>query len=268
MKMTFKTLLRAIMAAMLLVAVVDSQSKAAPLSELIDDGWHSWRVEDIDSDSVRCCFTWSQGKTIARGCNLDTGRMSVNHSDSPAQATGELQIYAYTEVGDVTKIRALSPQCPVEAESEIRDLGLVENADSVSRLSAYVTPHSKLSEDAIAAIAGHSGDESLAALRDTVRSDRNAENRKQALFWMAETGRHESESEIERVIASDRDSDVRKHAVFALSLLPDDRGIDGLIAVLENRRHKMNLREQALFWLAQCDSDEAFDYISVLITGK
>jgi len=268
MRKALRTLLRAVMAAMLLVAVVDSQSKAAPLSELIDDGWHSWRVEDIESDSVRCCVTWSQGKTIARGCDLDTGRMSFIGSNSPVQATDELQIYAYTEAGSVEKIRALSPQCPVETRTEIQDLGMIENADSVSWLSAYVTPHSKLSEDAIAAIAGHAGKESFAVLRDTGRSDRNAKNRKQAIFWMAETGRHQSEAEIERAIASDRNSDVREHAVFALSLLPDERGVDGLIAVLENRRHKMNVREQALFWLAQSGSDEAFDYITALLTSK
>jgi HEAT repeats len=241
MRMTLKSLIRAIVVFMFLVAVVDSESNAAPLPELSGDGWHSWRVKDIDSDSVRCCVTWSQGKAIARGCNLDTGRMSIIGSDSPVQTTDELQIYAYTEAGNVTKIRALSPQCPVEAQSEIEDLGLIENADSVSWLTAYVTPHSKLSEDAIAAIARHAGDESFAVLRDTVRSDRNAENRKQAVFWMAETGRQQSEAEIERAIARDRDSAVREHAEFALSLLPDERGIDGLIAVLENRRYKMNV---------------------------
>lgn len=105
-------------------------------------------------------------------------------------------------------------------------------------------------------------------LRDTVRSDPHAENRKQAIFWMAETQRHESEAEIEHLIANDSDSDVQEHAVFALSLLPDDRSINGLIAILENRNYTMNLREQALFWLAQSNSDEAFDYVAALLTSE
>jgi len=30
----------------------------------------------------------------------------------------------------------------------------------------------------------------------------------------------------------------------------------------------MHVREQALFWLAQSDSDEAFDYVASLLTSK
>jgi len=30
----------------------------------------------------------------------------------------------------------------------------------------------------------------------------------------------------------------------------------------------MNVREQALFWLAQSGSDEAFDYITALLASK
>ncbi len=168
----------------------------------------------------------------------------------------------------MTNIRALSPECPVEANSDIEDLGLIKNADSVSWLSAYIAPRSRLSEDAIAAIAGHAGDTALVVLRDTIRSDPDAENRQEAIFWLAESGRPKSEAEIQRAIASDTNSDVREHAVFALSLLPGDRAINGLIAVLENRRNKMNVREQALFWLAQSDTDEAFDYVSSLLSNN
>ena len=45
---------------------------------------------------------------------------------------------------------------------------------------------------------------------------------------------------------------------------------DGLVALIdtvENQRLPMDIREQAIFWMVQSDSDEAFDYVATLLTG-
>ena len=38
--------------------------------------------------------------------------------------------------------------------------------------------------------------------------------------------------------------------------------------IIEDRRLDMDLREQALFWLVQAESDERFAYVETLITGR
>jgi HEAT repeat protein len=77
-----------------------------------------------------------------------------------------------------------------------------------------------------------------------------------------------SEKEIRWAIVNDPEDDVREEAVFALSQLPGERGIDALFAVLRDQGLHREIREQALFWLAQSDSDRAFAYLDELLAGR
>jgi hypothetical protein len=97
------------------------------------------------------------------------------------------------------KLLALSPQCQVEAGSEIKDLGEVAAESSMAWLQTYMASADRLAEQALAAIATHEG------------------------------------------------------------------GVKQLIEVAENRRLPLTMRERALFWMAQSDSDEAFDYVALLL---
>jgi len=100
------------------------------------------------------------------------------------------------------------------------------------------------------------------------RNDDDADVRSQAWFWLAQTGADDSEAEIGRAIREDDDEDVREEAVFALSQLPVERAVKALGDVLEDRNLDLNVREQALFWLAQDDSDEAFEYIDRILSDN
>ena len=99
------------------------------------------------------------------------------------------------------------------------------------------------------------------------REDPDPEVRSQAWFWLAQTGASQSEEAIQWAAANDPDDNVRKEAVFAMSQLPGERGVDALLAVLGNRQAHREVREQALFWLAQSDSDRAFEYLDRLLAG-
>lgn len=189
MSSTFRVPTWALLTGALLLAAIYSESAAAPNFDA--DGWHTWRVQSVD-DSVRCCGIWTSGKLTSAGCHLDNGRSS--RSCGEVVASDEVQIYLKSEAGKVIEIRALSPQCPVESEHEIHDLGTVENAESVAWLSPYMRSNSKLGagdlgDSAIAAIAAHAGPEAFAALR-TLLEDRRLDMgvREQALFWMVHGG--------------------------------------------------------------------------------
>ena len=107
-------------------------------------------------------------------------------------------------------------------------------------------------------------DDRIDALIELGNTDPDADVRSQAWFWLAETGAEESEAAIGHAIAHDKSSDVREEAVFALSQLPEERAVKALASVLEDRSLDRDIREQALFWLAQSESDEAFAYVDRL----
>jgi HEAT repeat protein len=97
------------------------------------------------------------------------------------------------------------------------------------------------------------------------REDKDPEVRSHAWFWLAQTGTSRSEEAIRWAIVNDPDDGVREQALFAISQLPEERGVDALFAVLRDRQVHREVREQALFWLAQSDSERAFEYLDQLL---
>jgi hypothetical protein len=187
----------ALLFGVLILATIYSEVVAKPNFD--NDGWHTWRVQAIDN-SARCCGTWSRGKLTSSGCDLDTGRHTRGCDD--VGTSDELQVYVHTEGGRITKIRALSPQCPATSEQEIHDLGVVSNADSVAWLSPYLRSGSDLGEDAISTIAAHAGPEAFAALRSLVEDRKLAMRvREKALFWLVLAGSDERFDYVETLIA-------------------------------------------------------------------
>lgn len=223
--------------AMLATALV-AQALAAGNLEISGDGWHSWRISTHEGMKNRCCFSWNAGQAAGTDCDLDGRRSGFSISDSSPghSAIDEMQIYALLENGKPRKIRALSPDCPVRTESDIRNLGLVDSRASFEWLRAYASPHSELTDDVLTAISTHEGPE----VRD----------------------------ELLRIAMNDRNSDSREAAVFALSQLPAEQAVDLLIKVVEQRSLDFDTRRNALFWLAQTDSDRVVDYFSRLLAAN
>ena len=111
MRHALRRLPRLIVAVMFMVAVVDSESKAATLEESLVDGWNAWRVQASDSRSTRCCYHWSVGQSTMKACDLD-GRRSVSiQRDELQPYTGEMQVYALIESGRAARFL----RCPRNA---------------------------------------------------------------------------------------------------------------------------------------------------------
>jgi len=212
----------------LLALLVAAPAMASSLEQVSTDGWYTWRVTSHDEAPTWCCGVWSRGNVVPKACDLDDRHYSMN-SDQPGQPrSGEMQIYIRLDDGNVDRVRTLSPHCGVEADSEIRDLGLLQTDESLDWLAKRSD-----SADTFMAVAVHEGERPARLLMDAA------------------------------VKGGDSDE-----AVFALSLLPEETAVDSLKKLLENRRLDMRVREQALFWLVQSDSDIAYDYIDRLLTSN
>jgi hypothetical protein len=59
-------------------------------------------------------------------------------------------------------------------------------------------------------------------------------------------------------------SDLSSDALAAISMHEGSRAVQILIDVVESDAH-MDVREEAVFWMAQSDSEEAFDYLDRLL---
>lgn len=66
----------------------------------------------------------------------------------------------------------------------------------------------------------------------------------------------------------DSTRDLAEPAINAIGMHGGDAGMRALIGVIENRSLRKSLREHALFWLAQSDSDDAFAYIDRLLSRR
>ncbi len=304
----------------------------ADLGGVTEDGWHTWRVAASDDAPNWCCQGWNRGVSRSISCDLDGKSNGYGSSSRYSSDTDQIQIYARTEKGAVTMVRALSVQCPVTTESPILDLGVVDAAESVRWLRSSTDVRKGRRTDALAAIAVHAGPESLQHLVDIATHDSSLENREDAVFWMGQVRAVEAEASIEKLMFNDDDPEFREHAafslslsiapgrsdalarlgrddadvdvrsqawfwlaqsdsadaeglilqalteeanaevrenaVFALSQLPEQRALRALIEVIEDRGLSEDDRKQALFWLAQLETDPALDYIDGLLSRK
>jgi len=61
---------------------------------------------------------------------------------------------------------------------------------------------------------------------------------------------------------------IAEDAVTALAMHADEVALPALQSLIEDRSQERDLREEALFWLAQSDSDEAYRYLDGLLSQR
>ena len=71
--------------------------------------------------------------------------------------------------------------------SPVTDLGIVDADSSITWLARFIEPRNALSSDLMEAVQAHANERSVAVLTGIVRSGHDIENRKEALFWLAQS---------------------------------------------------------------------------------
>lgn len=72
---------------------------------------------------------------------------------------------------------------------------------------------------------------------------------------------------LDQVDLADGKRRIAEDAMAAISTHRADIALDTLTRILEDRDRRRKTREQALFWLAQIESDAAFEYIDALLSS-
>lgn len=213
------------------------------------DGWVSWRVAAVEGTQEWCCFGGAPDGARAQACDLDGRNRSYGSSDD-APAVSHVQVYARMRGGEVERIRAYGPSCPVKAQGAITHLGDVDADASARWLTAQLAGREERFSDALAALAMHAGTTAEDELARMAGAPGEGERRKDALFWLGHARGEAGVRRIEPLLVGDPDPQIRQHAAFAISQGTSARRGD---LVLQQARTDQDreVRSQAWFWLAQ-----------------
>lgn len=185
-----------------LLLLAHSASHAAEI-EFTTDGWYAWDVAASTQGRQACCYSWKGAGAKSAGCQLD-GRhygLSINDGDCGFDSD-RLRIYVQRRAGAISAVRALSAGCPVEADSEITDLGAVSTDASIKWLSQQIKIRPNDSSALLAAISMHADPAAFRSLARFVE-DRSVHQplREEALFWLAQSDSNLAYDYLERLLS-------------------------------------------------------------------
>ncbi|SPE39559.1 PBS lyase HEAT domain protein repeat-containing protein [Candidatus Sulfopaludibacter sp. SbA3] len=190
-------------------------------------------------------------RTYNLGCDYvnrsDFNQAGVVHLEPPDQAV----ILFRVEANTVDRIRALSPDCEIDAGGvPMHWLSDVQPAQSVALLATFVDQHMNNFNGALSAIAMHADPAADQMLDKYVAADQLQSLRLRAISSMGnQRGRHGFEA-MKNLIANDRDEKVRERAVQTLANSKEPEAVDLLISIARTDKDA-RVRSQAVGELAR-----------------
>ena len=241
-----------------------------------DPVWIAYSVPMIPGESTMCCFYGDGDSGCCKGCHLEEGRGGVQGA-SRSQAvqlepSRSLLVLARAEGGRLSKVHAYSSDCPLDAGGRrVYWLSGVEPQQSVDYLAELVRgsdwsekSEKRIANGALAAIAHHDGASAAAALGEFLAPERPRGLRKQAAFWLGNSGGAAGFQILVKAVRNDTDERFREDAMFALNVSRQAEGIDALIHFARNDS-STRVRKQALFWLGQKAGKKAMATLTLAI---
>ncbi len=137
--------------------------------------------------------------------------------------------------------------------------------ESLAEEKLASSANAELRQHALFVIAQTDSAKRRSVLRQSGLTDRDEQVRGQAWFWLAQTELPEVELDIRNAAYQDQSEQVREQSIFALSQLPEPRGANALIALLNDAKASRANRKRALFWLAQSEQPQAQAYLQKVL---
>jgi hypothetical protein len=246
-------------------AQVETRSAASGLERTVQAAissrsgplWVGWAVATSIQHSA-CCWS-SREEAGGCGCHLERGSHDGTFERKGAstlrlEGGDRIRVLVRAEAGRVTRVRALSEDCPLDAGGLpfvwLEDVRPAESVAFLESLVGHAEGDRRLDDAAIAAIAFHADPGADAALERLVAKDRPGKQRRQAAFWLGQARGERGYSVLVRLVREDPDPRFREHVVFALSQSRELKAVDTIVDVARHDA-SAHVRGQALFWLAQ-----------------
>jgi len=194
--------------------------------------WIAYSVPSTGTAALGCEFVSRDGAWWSNG---------TVHLEPPGHALILFRVAA----GAVERIRALSPDCEIDAgQAPFHWIADVAPAQSVALLAAFATRESPLLA-AVSAIAVHGDPAATDALVSLVQSGKDAKVRAQAVRELGHRGGAQAVAAIGAALDKDSDPGLQRAACAALQSLPGGVGIPRLIQLAREARNR-ELRRQAM----------------------
>lgn len=151
--------------------------------------------------------------------------------------------------------------------SKTTDLGFIESSEvqEVMLQLAETTRNGDLDGAIVCALVTEDFDDwerLLAIARD---EDRPEDIRESAIFWLGQEASEVATEGLVKIVEDDNvELEIREHAIFSLSQQGIDQAFPALKKVALTSKHPQ-LRENALFWLAQHDDPRVVDLIEEIL---
>ena len=151
------------------------------------------------------------------------------------------------------------------------DLGRVDSEDAANYLLdlARASDRDDVGEDALATLSVIDDVVVWPGLLELARDRRLTDDtREAAIFWLGQEAAEAATDGLSDLASDDgEDEDVREAAVFALSQQPREVGMPALMDLARSSTHA-DVRESALFWLAQSKDPAVLDFFEEILSGS
>jgi hypothetical protein len=168
--------------------------------------------------------------------------------------------------GTVTRVKVYVGGDWSSDGNNITDLGMVSAPVAAKALVALASKEHRAGQAIFAAIIADSAviwPDLLAVAKNSAAA---TSNRKDAVFWLSqEAGDAATKGLTELADDEDQDREVREQAVFAISQLPEEKGVPILIRLARSNKDP-KVRRKALFWLGQSDDPRALALFEEILT--
>jgi HEAT repeat protein len=239
----------------------------AAIQEIIkaDKGpaWIAYSAPVIPGEHHMCCYNFARMKgnsACCGSCRLDSRGNDVSFFDKVGSCQATLAsvffVFMRFENGSIGQVRAFSTDCAIDAPgSTVYWLQDVEPGQSIAYLESLLEREDSRGrgedDEILSAIALHAGTQANAALERLVQPGQPSKVRGQAAFWIGSTRGGHGLDVLFALIKSDQDREFLEQAIFAVSQNEEhERAFNELIR-LARKDPRHDVREHALFWLAQ-----------------
>ena len=217
--------------------------------------WIGYAVPIHSGWRVCCSSRRSDGR-----CRLEREEGVSHETDRPDSldltVKRNLLVLFRVNQGEVQRLRYYSDDCELDAGGlPFFWLTDVVPQQSITWLASFVIGASARfsgDEDAgdrvVGAIAMHDDPAAFDMLVRLVEPGCPESLRKEAAFWIGDTGGRQGVEALKRMLRDDPSRDVRDEAVFALTLDPEPDALETLIDIARNDKDP-EIRSNAIFWL-------------------
>jgi hypothetical protein len=221
---------------LLINAQLDTRSAASGLESVFrglvstqpQPAWIGYSVPSVRSYNLGCEYVSPGGRTAP----------GVVHLEPPDQAIVLFRV----EGGAVNRIRAVSPDCEIDAGGvHVHWLADVRPAESVALLSTFDSYFNQTTS----AIAMHADPAADAALERMVASTQPEKVRQRAAFWLGAARGRRGFDAAKDLIDRDPSQSVRQRAVEGIAGSKEPEALDTLIAIAR-KESDSRVRRQAV----------------------